>query len=1051
MCPTLQHRLVMLVAAALVPLFGLSIMNALLDQKAAINKATSDLTFTATLVAANQSRLADSAHQILLAISTIHGLHNGDVANCQRYLHTLTSQFPVYANLGFIGLDGYLLCASEKHYSPVFLGDRDYFQKSLKEQRFMVTGYKIGRLKGKSVIIFSMPALDNQGQISAIVFAAIDLDHIAKEVSAIPLPKGSHVIIMDREATLLAVNPPSPSRLGQLVPLSMLQEAVKTMRTGVEESLDPFGHKRIFSFLPAGRASEAAFFVSVSANKDGVLAPAQQQLKLELAVLTLVAMLGAWLAWRMGGRVIVAPAMALLEATQQLQKGQLHVRLSTCLPGNESEFCSIAAGFNQMAESLQQQHQALEAELAHSQAVQKKLQDSEQRYVALFESAPVPMCVYDLESTRFLTVNQVAIQRYGYSSQEFMAMTLLDICPHVGQGQAHLHLSATEENAARRVWQHRRKDGSVFFAHVFSQSIQYAGKTARFAVALDISAQLKAEQEVQEYLFTLQRAADAAQAITWHQTLEGTMQEIVDQARGVIGAHQAAVSLRLGDSTEPPVQTMSLSEKYATCQNFKAPPGRAGMEALVCQTGRALHLTQAELEAHPRWQHNLKAESAAHASDYFPMRGWLAVPMTGRGGENIGLLQLSDKYQEEFTQQDKYVAIELAHLASIAVDKTRLLEEVSRLNAGLEQKVAERTAELARQEALFRALAEQAPQSVWTASPKGAATYFNRAWFDLMGGELKDWIGNQWLAAVHPEDIANLSANWHAANLDQASYSGTRRLLAKDGHYHTMAYRASAVRDEQGELMFWVGIDADITEIKAIEAALRLSNQELEAFSYSVSHDLRSPLNTIDGFSRLLAKQLAGETNEKVIHYLSRIQAGVAQMGQLIEDLLSLSQLTRTQLRSESLDISIMIQGIFAEWQASAPGRQVTTFVQANLRAEGDERLIKVALRNLLANAWKFTSQRECAEISVDQTIDSAGFPVFLIRDNGAGFDMAYADKLFVPFQRLHAASEFPGTGIGLAIVSRVIERHGGRLWAESAPGCGATFFFTLPHARLPV
>lgn len=418
---------------------------------------------------------------------------------------------------------------------------------------------------------------------------------------------------------------------------------------------------------------------------------------------------------------------------------------------------------------------------------------------------------------------------------------------------------------------------------------------------------------------------------------------------------------------------------------------------------------------------------------------------------NIGLLQLSDRYQDEFTQQDKYVAIELAHLASIAIEKTRLLEEVSCLNAGLEQKVVERTAELARQEALFRALAEQAPQSVWTVSPEGAATYYNRAWFELMGGELKDWVGSQWLFAVHPEDIPDIKANWHAANAGQALYSGTRRLLAKDGCYHTMAYRASAVRDEQGELIFWVGIDADITEIKAIEAALRLSNQELEAFSYSVSHDLRSPLNTIDGFSRLLAKQLAGEANDKVVHYLSRIQAGVAQMGQLIEDLLSLSQLTRAQLHSESLDLSAMIHGIFAEWQASSPGRRVTISVQADLRAEGDGRLIKVALRNLLANAWKFTSQREHAKISLGQTADAAGVPVFFIRDNGAGFDMAYADKLFVPFQRLHAVSEFPGTGIGLAIVSRVIERHGGRLWAESAPGCGATFFFTLPRLRLPV
>src|SRR2546425_2409989 len=244
-------------------------------------------------------------------------------------------------------------------------------------------------------------------------------------------------------------------------------------------------------------------------------------------------------------------------------------------------------------------------------------------------------------------------------------------------------------------------------------------------------------------------------------------------------------------------------------------------------------------------------------------RRWMAVPLTGRNGNNIGLLQLSDKYEGEFTPQDEYVALELAQLASIAIENARLLDEVGQLNVGLEQKVAERTVALARQEALFRALAEQAPEVVWTSNPDGAATYFNRAWFELVGGELQDWTGTQWFAAIHPGDLPSLQANWQSASANQSQYVGVRRVLDKDGCYHTMSYRASPVLDEQGEVVFWVGIDANITEIKAIEAALRLSNQELEAFSYSVSHDLRSPLNTIDGFSRLLAKQLGGDAGKE--------------------------------------------------------------------------------------------------------------------------------------------------------------------------------------------
>ena len=471
----------------------------------------------------------------------------------------------------------------------------------------------------------------------------------------------------------------------------------------------------------------------------------------------------------------------------------------------------------------------------------------------------------------------------------------------------------------------------------------------------------------------------------------------------------------------------------------------SGIRALVCETNRPLRMTQAELEAHPRWR-----GFGHYAGKHPPMRGWLAVPLTARDGKNIGLLQLSDKYEGEFTQQDEYVALELAQLASSAIENSRLIEEVSQLNAGLEQKVAERTVALARQEALFRALAEQAPQVVWTKDPNGAATYFNRAWFALVGGKLEDWIGpHQSYAAVHPEDLPDVKARWETARASRSEYEGVRRLRAKDGSYHAMTYRASPVLDDQGEVLFWVGIDADITEIKAIETALRLSNQELEAFSYSVSHDLRSPLNTIDGFSQLLAKQLAESDNEKARHYLSRIRAGTAQMGQLIADLLSLAQVSRAQLRSESVDLSALARGILGECQARQPERQMALHVEPGLQAQGDAGLLRVVLENLLGNACKFSSQQARAEVSVGQKLDAAGEPVFFVQDNGAGFDMAYANKLFQPFQRLHAVEEFPGTGIGLATVSRVIARHGGRIWADAAPGRGAIFFFTLSKVQV--
>ena len=461
---------------------------------------------------------------------------------------------------------------------------------------------------------------------------------------------------------------------------------------------------------------------------------------------------------------------------------------------------------------------------------------------------------------------------------------------------------------------------------------------------------------------------------------------------------------------------------------------------MVCETKRPIRLTQAELEAHPRWK-----AFGTYADKHPAMRGWLAVPLLGRDGQSIGLLQLSDKFEGEFTLQDEYVVIELAQLAATALENARLFDEINQLNLGLEQKVAERTEALSRQEALFRTLSDEAPQAIWTLDRKGEATYFNRAFIKLVGGQSAQWMGMGWLPVVHPEDLGEVRDSWHAAKKQRVRYKNIRRLRSQNGTWHIMSCIASPVFDESGEVDFWVGIDTDITEIKAIETALRLSNQELEAFSYSVSHDLRSPLNTIDGFSRLLAKQVSADANEKSRHYLSRIQAGVAQMGQLIEDLLSLAQVSRMQLRLEPVDLSALAHKVVEEWCVRAPERTVQVTIEPGLQVQGDARLLRVVMENLVGNAWKFTSQREQAQITIGQMPAVDGLPVFFVRDNGAGFDMAYADKLFTAFQRLHGAQEFPGSGIGLATVSRVIGRHGGRLWADAKPDGGACFYFTVP------
>lgn len=232
-------------------------------------------------------------------------------------------------------------------------------------------------------------------------------------------------------------------------------------------------------------------------------------------------------------------------------------------------------------------------------------------------------------------------------------------------------------------------------------------------------------------------------------------------------------------------------------------------------------------------------------------------------------------------------------------------------------------------------------------------------------------------------------------------------------------------------------------KVKDYATALELANRELESFSYSVAHDLRAPLRSIDGFSHALLEDYGAVLDAEGRKYLHFIRDAAKHMAHLIEDLLNLSRVTRSELNRARVDMTKLARTVIERLERAQPGRDLEIVVQEGLIAEGDARLLGVVFDNLLGNAWKFTSKRSGARIEVG-SLALDGVATYFVRDNGAGFDMAYAGKLFGVFQRLHTSAEFEGTGVGLATVQRIVRRHGGRIWAESERGRGATFYFTL-------
>lgn len=334
----------------------------------------------------------------------------------------------------------------------------------------------------------------------------------------------------------------------------------------------------------------------------------------------------------------------------------------------------------------------------------------------------------------------------------------------------------------------------------------------------------------------------------------------------------------------------------------------------------------------------------------------------------------------------------------------------------------------------------------------------------LFGLSQQEALGRAATALVPESAARELLAHVESARAGEAVGRREMRAARPDGEEVYVEMTLAPVRDAAAQIVSVSLIARDVTERKRFEEEIRALNeelearvrrrtaqleasvQELEAFSYSVSHDLRSPLRGIDGYSHVLLEDYGEDTvlDETARDYLQRIRTDAQRMGTIIDDLLEFARLGRTRLRRSRVDLSALARSVGERLQAEHPERRVDFEVAPDLTAFGDKRLLRLVLDNLLGNAWKFTRETEAARVA----FGAQGAPedqTFFVCDNGAGFDMQYASKLFMPFQRLHGSDRYPGTGIGLATVQRILQSHGGSIWAEGEPGEGATFYFTVP------
>lgn len=476
------------------------------------------------------------------------------------------------------------------------------------------------------------------------------------------------------------------------------------------------------------------------------------------------------------------------------------------------------------------------------------------------------------------------------------------------------------------------------------------------------------------------------------------------------------------------------------------------------------------------WNHEFRLQHWSHKAEQ--LFGWKAEEVLNRAWQDWQLVFEEDLesvkshiaglvdgskpslvcYNRNYTKDGSVIDCEWYN-SSLLDESGNLVSVLSLIQDVSDRKLAQQALEESHR--ILNSVIEGTTDPIFMKDQQGRYEMINSAGAKAVGKPVEDIIGKD-DCQLFPADIAlPIMENDRRLLATGVNQTYEDPVLVR-GELHTFLTTKTICRNEQGNVIGLIGIARDISDRKLVEqqikelnqdlerrvtqrtTELQATNKELEAFSYSVSHDLRAPLRSIDGFSLALLERYSEQLDDKGKHYLQRVRASSQRMGELIDDLLKLSRVTRAQIQCQKIDLTAMVEAIAADLQQTQPERAVDFVIAPGVIAAGDEQLLRVMLENLLNNAWKFTSNQVSARIEFGITEQIS--PAYFIKDNGAGFDMAYSDKLFGAFQRLHTADEFPGTGIGLATVQRIIHRHGGHIWAEGAVEQGATFYFTLKH-----
>jgi PAS domain S-box-containing protein len=637
----------------------------------------------------------------------------------------------------------------------------------------------------------------------------------------------------------------------------------------------------------------------------------------------------------------------------------------------------------------------------------KQAEEYLRRFQLLSEHSRDIILFIDFKDGRILDANAAAVQAYRYSREELLTLTVQDLRARDTQNLTAEQMAQADARGILFKTVHRRKDGTTFPVEVSSQGATIGGARTLISIVRDITERQQAENEIQLKDQLLHLTSQMAKVGGWEfdpETGKGTWTDEVARIHDLDPAQETNVAMGLsfyvGDSRQKIEQAVK--------------------EAVELASPYDLELEMVTAKGNRKWVRSV------------------AIPLV---------------------QDDKVVKVQ--GIFQDITERKQIEEALQAAREELEQKVQERTAALSEANSLLQALMDHMPDHIYFKDLQSRFIRNSRSQAKLLGlSDPSEAVGKSdfdffpHAAKAYAEEQEVMRAGTPLVDYEEW-------VVWPDGREMWVSTTKVPLRNADGQTIGIFGISHDITERKQAEQAIRqlngdleqkanqlqAANKELEAFSYSVSHDLRAPLRAIDGYARILVEDYEQKLDTEGKRICGVISAEARRMGQLIDDLLAFSRLGRKEMFTSKIDMKALADSVFDELVKEQDRTRIDFQVSKLPGTRGDLSLMHQVWVNLLSNAIKFTSKKERAliEVGCKQSKDEN---IYYVRDNGAGFDMEYANKLFGVFQRLHGESEFEGTGVGLAIVQRIIRRHGGRVWAEGEVEKGATFYFALPRKR---